>query len=100
MKNLELKLIILEVEYLLAVVSSNIKVMENIALKSSNSYGIQVTVTCSNIQLTDNDVDGMTGKVLLPSEAGFDGMYLTSANGSKYKVTVSNNGQFIVSLVQ
>ncbi|MEI5906943.1 right-handed parallel beta-helix repeat-containing protein [Bacillus spongiae] len=79
--------------------SSNLKVMENIILKSSNSYGVQVTVTCSNIQLTNNDVDGITGKVLLPSEVGFDGIYITSPNGSMYKMTVNNSGQVSVTQV-
>jgi hypothetical protein len=60
---------------------------------NQNKYGVEVTGTCLNIQVFNNDLEGKTAKQSLPAVASiFDGYYVTSPNGTRYKATVSDVG--------
>ncbi|GIN88707.1 hypothetical protein J6TS2_50930 [Heyndrickxia sporothermodurans] len=75
--------------------SNAVLIRDNKIPLSSNAYGIQVTSTCTNIQATNNDVNGITSPIGLPAAAGFDGIIITNPTGAKYKVTINNSNQLI-----
>lgn len=75
--------------------SQSIKVSGNIVPLSDNKYGIEVASTSTDIQLSNNDVKGITGAVLLPPASGFDGVILTNPSGTRYKVTLNASGQVV-----
>ncbi|MCA1027805.1 right-handed parallel beta-helix repeat-containing protein [Cytobacillus kochii] len=77
--------------------SKSIKIAENIIPAIANMYGIQVTSTCENIQIGNNDVSGLTGAVSIPSVSGYVGFSFVSPNGTKYKASVDNSGSLQVS---
>jgi hypothetical protein len=57
-----------------------------------NNYGIQATASCTSIQTFNNDVEGKNGRLLNASVSGFEGYYIHSADGTRYKVTIANGG--------
>jgi len=65
---------------------------------NQNKYGIEVTGSCSNIQVFNNDAEGKTGRQFLPSSVPsvWAGYYIHSANGTRYKVTVSDAGAQVI----
>ncbi|WP_242223621.1 right-handed parallel beta-helix repeat-containing protein [Bacillus cereus group sp. BfR-BA-01380] len=67
--------------------------------ENKNKYGIEVTPTCSNVQVFNNDVEGKTGCVLVASSAGFVGFFAYDTKGVKRKVTIDNNGTLVSSPV-
>ena len=64
---------------------------------NQNRYGIQVTSTCDEVRVFDNDVDGATGRSLVPTtNECFEGFFVSSPNGTRYKVTVTDAGAISV----
>jgi parallel beta-helix repeat protein len=57
-------------------------------------YGMQATASCTNIQFSNNYLEGVTTKLLLPAGVAsvWDGEYTYSPNGTRYKITVSDTG--------
>lgn len=64
---------------------------------NQNQYGISVTSTCSNVQVVDNMAEGMTAAVSVQGSTNFDGIYLHSPNGMKYKMSIGNDGVMMIS---
>jgi hypothetical protein len=62
------------------------------AVGNKNQYGIQVTSTCINVQVADNRLEGKSGRVSIEGSTNFEGIYMHSPNGNRYRVTVSNSG--------
>jgi polygalacturonase len=61
---------------------------------NKNKYGILVTADCKNIRLFNNDVQGKTGRISLDQTgSNFDGFYIHSPNGDRFKFTVDDTGQ-------
>lgn len=63
---------------------------------SKHRYGIEVTAACSNVRITNNDVNGLVQRTHIAGAANFDGQFLHSGNGTRYKLTVSDDGQLNV----
>lgn len=59
---------------------------------NQNQYGINVTSTCSNVQLTNNAAEGKTAPVFVQGATNFDGVYIHAPNGTRYKMTIGNDG--------
>ncbi|TNJ63171.1 hypothetical protein FE784_26935 [Paenibacillus hemerocallicola] len=59
---------------------------------NQNQYGINVTSTCSNVQITDNNAEGKTAPVSVQGASNFDGIYIHAPNGTRYKMTIGNDG--------
>jgi hypothetical protein len=57
-----------------------------------NKYGIEITGTASDVQLSNNDSEGKTARVSVLGTNNFDGVYVQSPNGTRYKMTVSDAG--------
>ena len=61
-----------------------------------NNYGISMSVSTSNLQLFNNDLEGKSGRISYSGTNNFDGFYIHSPNGTRYKVTVDNLGNLVV----
>lgn len=59
---------------------------------NQNQYGISVTGTTSNVQVADNCAEGKTAAVLVQGSSNFDGIYVHAPNGTRYRMTIGNNG--------
>ncbi|GIP32119.1 right-handed parallel beta-helix repeat-containing protein [Paenibacillus sp. J2TS4] len=81
---------------LVANKAKNGKVAGNTVSKApsgnQNQYGINVTGTTSNVQVADNCAEGKTAAVLVQGSSNFDGIYVHAPNGTRYKMTIGNNG--------
>lgn len=75
------------------------KISSNIVIPASsgnkNQYGIHVTSTCSYVQTSDNQAQGKSKAVVVEGGTNFDGLYMHSANGTRYQVTVNNAGNLV-----
>jgi hypothetical protein len=64
---------------------------------NQNRNGIEVTGTCSNVRVFDNDAEGKTRRTSVTTANGcFEGFFLASPNGTRYKVTVTDAGAISV----
>lgn len=72
--------------------TKNGRVYNNRVRGAYQKYGIEVTASCSNVQTFNNDSVGLTRPVLNNSVGGFEGTYIHSANGTRYRMTVSDAG--------
>lgn len=82
--------------------SSNGKIFNNKIVMgggNKNRFGIWVTATVNDVQLFNNDVEGKTASVNNLSTTTFDGIFIHSPNGSKYRMTVSDSGEPTFTLV-
>lgn len=59
---------------------------------NQNQYGISVTNTCSDVQVTDNNAEGKTARESILGTTNFEGIYIHSPNGTRFKMTVSDSG--------
>lgn len=60
---------------------------------NQNKYGIEVSGSCINVQVTDNYLEGKTGKALVNTANGnFSGFLITDANGNTRRVTIDASG--------
>ncbi|MEF3304754.1 right-handed parallel beta-helix repeat-containing protein [Paenibacillus sp. GYB003] len=59
---------------------------------NQNQYGINVTSTCANVQLSNNYAEGKTAAVLVQGATNFDGVYMHAPNGARYKMTIGSDG--------
>ncbi|MFP3509397.1 BppU family phage baseplate upper protein [Peribacillus sp. SIMBA_075] len=73
----------------------NGRVYNNRIRGSLQKYGIEITSSCSNIQTFNNDVVGVTRALLNNATGGFEGTFMYSANGTRYKITVSDAGALV-----
>ncbi|MFK7693261.1 right-handed parallel beta-helix repeat-containing protein [Paenibacillus sp. HJGM_3] len=62
---------------------------------NQNQYGVSVTGTCSDVQVADNIAEGVTAAVSVQGSTNFDGIYLHSPNGTRYKMTIGNDGAIL-----
>ncbi|MBN6889893.1 parallel beta helix pectate lyase-like protein/pectate lyase-like protein [Cytobacillus horneckiae] len=76
--------------------SQNIDVINNKLLSAMNLYGIQVSNTCMNIFLSNNNAQGTSGSVSIPSSSGFDGLILTNPSGAQFRATLNSSGQIVI----
>ncbi|MEN2765844.1 glycosyl hydrolase family 28-related protein [Ornithinibacillus xuwenensis] len=77
------------------VLSTNcddVLIKDNKISLSNNKYGLEVTGSCTNIQSLNNNVQGIEGPISIPVNSGFDGLVINSVNGTKYKMTIDDNG--------
>lgn len=72
--------------------SRNGRIYNNKVRGANQKYGIDITTTCSNIQTFNNDLVGLTKGLNNASTTSFEGTYMYSANGTRYKMTVSDAG--------
>jgi hypothetical protein len=70
----------------------NGRVYNNKVRAAYQKYGIECTSGTQNIQTFNNDAVGLTRAILNNSVGGFEGTYMHSANGTRYKMTVSDAG--------
>lgn len=77
------------------------KVMHNTVtpdpLGNQHKYGVEITQTCKNVQVFNNNAMGKTGNTFIGTGAGIDGYYMVSPNGSRYVVTITNDGKPVTS---
>ncbi|CAG7614658.1 NosD domain-containing protein [Paenibacillus allorhizosphaerae] len=59
---------------------------------NQNQYGINVTDTCSDVQVTNNYAEGKTGRIHVAGAANFEGIWFHSTDGTRFIMTVDNNG--------
>lgn len=59
---------------------------------NQNQYGVSVTGTCSNVQVSNNRCEGKTAAVSVQGASNFDGVFLHAPNGARYRMTVGNDG--------
>ncbi len=59
---------------------------------NKNQYGIQVSGTCSQVQVSNNRLEGKSGRIKIEGATNFEGLYMYSPNGKRYRVTVSDSG--------
>jgi hypothetical protein len=63
---------------------------------NQNKYGIEVTPSCTNVQVFNNNVEGKTARENISTANGnFEGTYIHSPNGTRYKMTVSDVGSAV-----
>ncbi|PAL05745.1 hypothetical protein B8W99_25880 [Peribacillus simplex] len=72
--------------------TKNGRVYNNMIRGVYQKYGVEVTSSCSNIQTFNNDAVGLTRAILNNAVGGFEGTYMYSANGTRYKLTVTDAG--------
>ena len=72
--------------------SKNGRIYNNKVRGENQKYGVELTSGCQNIQTFNNDLVGLTKPMANNSVGGFEGMYMHSANGTRYKMTVSDAG--------
>lgn len=72
--------------------SKNGRIYNNKVQGANQKYGIDITSTCSDIQTFNNDLVGLTKPMSNASIGGFEGTYMHSANGTRYKLTVTDAG--------
>lgn len=73
--------------------AKNGRIMGNKVRGTKHKYGVECTSGCSNIQTYNNDTTGaLTKPQFNNSIGGFDGYYMHSPNGNRYKVTINDTG--------
>lgn len=72
--------------------SRNGRIYNNKVRGANQRYGVELTSGTQNIQTFNNDAVGITGRQLNNSVGGFEGTYMHSANGTRYRMTVSDAG--------
>lgn len=76
----------------LSAFTKNGRVYNNRVRGAYQKYGIEVSGGCSNVQTFNNDSVGLTRALLNNSVGGFEGIYMHSANGTRYRMTVTDAG--------
>lgn len=73
--------------------AKNGRVMNNKIRGTTHKYGVEITSSCSNVQSFNNDSTGAAVKPQVNnSVGGFEGYYMHSPNGNRYKVTIGDTG--------
>ncbi|PFR11233.1 hypothetical protein COK10_10820 [Bacillus anthracis] len=64
---------------------------------NQNKHGIEVTPTCQNIQVFDNNAEGKTARLVVSPIGGFSGFYGYDTKGGMRRVTIDVNGNLVIS---
>lgn len=72
--------------------SKNGRIYNNKVRGANQKYGVELTSGTQNIQTFNNDVVGTIKPMANNSVGGFEGTYMHSANGTRYRMTVSDAG--------
>lgn len=75
--------------------AKNGRIMHNKVRGINQKYGIEVTASCTNVHTHNNDAVGTIKPQINNSVGGFDGYYIYSPDGSRFKVTVTNAGALV-----
>ncbi|MGE7651220.1 BppU family phage baseplate upper protein [Peribacillus frigoritolerans] len=70
----------------------NGRIYNNKVRGANQKYGVDISAGCQNIQTFNNDLVGSIKPMQNNSVGGFEGTYMHSANGTRYKMTVSDAG--------
>lgn len=72
--------------------SRNGRIYNNKVRGANQRYGVELTSSTQNIQTYNNNAVGITGRQLNNSVGGFEGTYMHSANGTRFRMTVTDAG--------